>query len=128
MLRPIYEDELRRGLLTYKDQLRNYYKYLAIFDLKPYVHDRKNDEIVERGPYIGMTDNRFIEKENMKIYEEERNKLSKSEINESRREIGKIIKKNSISNIKNLNETIFELVKVNDDFKRQILNKITVGL
>jgi len=108
---------------TFVVQLNDYYKYLAIFNLKPYTFGKTNDEIVDRGPYRDLDNSFYLYEHTKKLYDEEKENLTKAEIRKAERNIDNLIKKSTVSNIECLNKAILQLINADQEFKRLTMEK-----
>jgi hypothetical protein len=105
----------------YELQLTDYYEFLAIFDLYPYIYGRDNSEIID----CEISENgHFIEDFGMKLYQEKKSELSKSKINRTKKQVVDIIKRNSSFNIENLNKDIVKIINTDDSFKEKLIKGI----
>lgn len=99
--------------------LEDYYKTLGCFDVPPYVKDRSDLTIMEDESKYD-DDTYEIQEEFLEIYEEVSNKLTKNEINKVRKDVVKILSRNSRKNIDDLNKKVLELFKIEEGFKKII--------
>ncbi len=104
----------------YKLSLEEYYKFMSIFDIQPYCIEKTDDDIIENG----CDDSYEIQDKVSKVYNNL--KLLKSEINKLKKTVTDIIKKNSKSNIQELNKKVISLLNINDEFKTEILNNLKI--
>jgi len=102
-------------------KLDEYYKFLAIFDHLPYVHDEKVENIVSS--YKPRHPDEFHDF-GMKKYDKVKEELSKTEINRTKKLVLDMIKRNHRLNLKKLNMSILDLIKVDEDFKKSILKNL----
>ena len=106
-------------LTKYKNSLEEYYKFMSIFDIQPYCVDKTNNEI------LGNNDESYeIQDKIFTIYNNV--KTSKGEINKMKKTVLEIIKSNSKQNVKELNKKLIDLLKMNEEFKEDLL--INLGL
>ena len=120
LIRHLHCDKYQ-SLNRYKllEHLKIYYKFIAIFELRPSIADIDDDEIL--GHSLVEDNNRHLAETYMNLYGEEKNKLKKSDINTTKRKVINIIKENTIHNISELNEIIIEILKTDDTFRQQLL-------
>ena len=109
-------DALSRS--KYRAQLVELYRFYGHFDILPYAKDKKNTELID---HFSHTNDNFLQDFCMELYLEEKNKLTKTEINTMKRQIIGIIKKNTQFAIKSLNKSILQLANINEEFKEHIL-------
>lgn len=116
----LFVNRLRNGeqLSKTEAKLEEYYKFLYIFDHKPYVYNQSTHEVI-----IGYhTDNPYqFNDYGMKIYNNISKSLGKQEISHTKKLVLDIVKRNHKVNLKKLNESIIELINVDEEFKTNIL-------
>lgn len=104
-----YEACRLRGLLE------EYYRFLGCFDVPPYAKQHSDQSIMESENF---DDSSFeIAIECMDLYEEVSNKLTKSSISDVRKEVVKILQRNTRKNVDDLNKRVVELFKMDEAFK-----------
>lgn len=103
----------------YKNRLNQYYRFLAIFELYPSCKDLTNEDFLD-----GFNHEKpfFISDFGMDRYNEQKEDLKKAEINKTRKQIGDIIKSNSIANVRMLNKYVINLAVNDEEFKQRLLN------
>lgn len=108
-----------------KELIFEYYKFLAYFCIEPYVKGRPNNEILvnESDDRFFLKDNDYsIEEQYMPYYINIRDKqISRSDVNNVKKEMIDIIKRNTKKNISELNMKITQLFKMDDGFKQSVL-------
>lgn len=120
LYRKLFLNRVRNGheLTDLNVKLEEYYKFLYTFDRRPYVYNQENDYVLP--DYNSSDPNEFMDF-GMKIYEKIRKELTKSEISHTKKMVLDIVKRNHKVNLKKLNESIIELINIDDDFKNNIL-------
>jgi len=115
-----FHDRLINGyqLNNVRIRLEDYYKFLAIFDLRPYVYDKPISFVIPN--YKTENPDEFRDY-GMKKYEEVKKTLSKTQTAYTKRMIMDIIKRNHKVNLKKLNKTIIDILKLDDDFRKSIM-------
>lgn len=114
-----------------KEHVEDYYKFLAIFGITPYVFERTNNEImypVEDPRYHNKNDNNnihSIEEEWYARYINVKGKLSSSEINRVKKEVYNIVKRNSKASVLDLNKKMMEIIQMDEEFKKSIIDNIS---
>ena len=131
LCRQLYDDTISPIEKSKKRQyLSEYYKLLFCFDLYPYVKGKTNNKILYQ-----PTDSEYhknssdfadyvIEEETMKIFTNIKENIKVSEVNRLKRDIHTLIKKNTKSNIIELNKCMMDIIQMDDAFKNQIINTI----
>lgn len=102
-----YKEESRYKKQCIKERLQDYYRFLVCFGLKP----SKNDD-----------DNDFF----MNIYKGIEDEIKLRDVNQVRRKVHDIIKKNSKCNILELNNKMMDIMQMDEIFKQRVLNKLRV--
>lgn len=103
----------------YKNRLNQYFRFLVVFDLYPSSKDLVNEDCL-----VGFSHEKsfFISDHCMDRYNEQKENLKKSEIASIRKQIGDIIKTNSIANVKMLNKYVINLAVNDEAFKQKLLD------
>ena len=108
-----------------RELLLEYYKFLGCFDVEPFIKDKENEDIMGRPCHDS---NVFgISEEYYNLYAKTRDNIKKSEINNVKRTVLDIIRKNSDRNITELNKRVYELFNVDESFKNDIVPIIVSG-
>lgn len=109
-----------------RELLVEYFKFIGCFDVEPFVKNKDNDEIMGR-PVIRSGDDEFsISEEMYPLYVKTRDNIKKSEINEVKKSVLDIIRKNSDRNTSELNKRIFELFNMDREFKDHFLTVVSL--
>jgi hypothetical protein len=125
LIRKIYNEELTFNTKQkYKECLQEYYKFLSCFDILPFVKDKSDGEILDSENNHDQSDFN-IEEEWYAKYKQIDDGLNKSEQNKVKREICNIIKNNSKASILELNKRVMEIVQMDEEFKKEIIQSIT---
>ena len=117
LIRKIYGEGVNnlREKSEYRKALENYYKFIGIFDVKPYCLEKTNGEI------LGITDLSYsIEESCQSIYD--KIAVPKCEMRNTKKLLIDLIKTNSKNSIKELNKIILDTIKVDKEFKEKILD------
>lgn len=132
LCRQIHNDDINMLMKTKKKEyLTEYYKLLVCFDLQPYIKGKTNNKIMypsNHPSYYQSTDSVSdfeIEESIMEIYRNIKENIKHMEVNKLKRDINNLIKRNSKSNIIELNRRVMEIIQVDDVFKSQILNSLS---
>lgn len=102
----------------YSELLVEYYKFIGCFDVEPYIKNKDDETILG---VQGATDFTICD-EIYPMYIKTRDNIKKSDINEVKKMVLDIIRKNSNRNVTELNKRIFELFTIDEDFKNQFIN------
>lgn len=102
---------------TYKNQLNEYFQFLACFDIFPSSKDQDNLFL----PGFSHNDNFYLSKFTIDRYNEQLETLKKSDKNKIRKTVGDIIKAHNGANVKLLNKYIINLAVNNEAFKTHLL-------
>ena len=124
-----YEIYLIRNLDTNKsnglnrlilyEHLEIYYRFIAIFDLFPCISDYSDIEIIEFQPIESVTHS--LGDKYMKLYFDCKKDIKLSEKNKIIKKVSGIIKDNTKHNLVTLNKAIFEILKVDENFRNSII-------
>jgi hypothetical protein len=113
--------------MALRELLVEYYKFLAWFDIEPYIHKRNNNKIL-----FNDNDDKYYERDNdfsiydnhYHIYTNILSKINKTEQNKVKKGIENIIKKNTKSFIIELNKKMLQSFKNDEEFKNEVVNNI----
>lgn len=101
--------------------LMQYYRFLCSFDIKPFVMDSTDEDILGPSHRGGYTlQERYYTK-----YMALKDDIKVSESNRIKKQVYDIIKRNSRKNIVELNKKVMEIFHMDECFKTQIMNHIT---
>ncbi len=128
LLRKIYVSETNfRKKNEYKEFLEEYYKFIGCFDIKPYIEDKNDCDILgdEDGDY-GVYK---IEELWMSKYKEIVDNMKRYEINKIKKAVDNILKNNTKKNIKKLNSELIDLITNDEEFKSslQIMKQLPIS-
>jgi hypothetical protein len=110
----------------YKESLKEYYRFLACFDIDPFIKDKDDSEILDDDS-IDCSDYN-IQEEWYAKYKNIDEVIMKSDINRTKKEINNIIKNNTKASILELNKKVMEIMQMDEEFKTQIIQSITHAL
>ncbi len=108
-----------REIARYKESLEEYFRFIGIFDVKPYCYEKMNCDILEN------------DDEDYSIEEKCRNQyeklaIPKSEITKIKKIVTDLIKRNGKNNIKELNKLMIETMNIDEEFKECILQNLVI--
>jgi hypothetical protein len=127
LIRKIKNENILKTKIELQERLYEYYKFLAWFNIEPYIYKKNNNKILfnnndsEFDKYI---DDFSIYDEYYDIYRKIISKINKTEQNKVKKGIENIIKKNTKSFIIELNKNILESFKNDEEFKNEFINNI----
>lgn len=99
-----------------------YYRFISAFDLRPFISDQEDQEIL--GHRLIENNTHHLAETYMKLYVEEKNSFKISEKNRIKRKIINTIKENTMHNISELNHVLSQMLQVDDKFREQLINNI----
>ncbi len=116
LLKKIHVTETNeRQKQAYKEYLEEYYNFIGCFEIKPYIQDKDDCDI------LGDEDGDFgcysIEEKWMPKYKHIVDNMKRYEINKTKKAVDNILKNNTKKNIRNLNKEIIDLVTSDEEFK-----------
>lgn len=100
-----------------ENYLREYYQIIAKFDVLPSSYQQKNAFIY---PEFKHDNEYFISDYCMKLYNDVKSNLSKSEISKSKKQIIDIIKNNNNYNCKNLDKYLINMINHDNEYMKFI--------
>lgn len=102
-----------------RDLIEKYYRFISCFDVEPHCKSRSDGKLLhdEDNDKFDLSD---------KLYEiYNKTSITRGELNNIRKEVLDIIKRNTNKNIEEINKRIMELINVNEEFKSDILKRLT---
>jgi hypothetical protein len=108
-----------------KEALKEYYKFLAWFNIFPYIYERNNNKILynnDDNKFIEICDDFSISDEYYDIYLIIASKINKSEQNKIKKGLETIIKNNTKAFFIDLNKKFNEIVNNDEQFKKCLTN------
>lgn len=133
LLRKCYDRDLSSPHKSHvRELVEDYYKFIACFDILPYVKNKTNNEILypaddHRHHTTSSTcpeELYTIEEQWYPCYKRIKAALMMSEVRHIKREVADIVKKNTKANIIELNKRMMEVIQVDEEFKNTILDDI----
>lgn len=101
-----------------RELIIEYYKFIGCFDIEPYSKINSDSEILYDDNSNGSKE---ISDKYYNLYIKTRDSIQKSYINNTKKQILDIIKKNSQRNINELNKKVTSLFHMEEDFKNKLL-------
>ena len=123
LLRKLFGDANAFNKQRCRELLVEYYKFIGCFDVEPFVKNKDNEEIIGRPC---SSDEFSICDEVYHLYVNTRDNIKKSEINEVKKSVLDIIRKNSDRNANELNKRIFELFNMDEEFKEHFMTIVSL--
>jgi hypothetical protein len=132
LLRKYYTVQSPLERTQLREHIEDYYKFIACFDMIPYVKAKNNNEILysindekhhEQVPTYDISNN-SIQDEWYQRFKHIKTSLMLSEANRTRKDVFMIVKRNTKSNVIDLNKKVMEIIQMDDDFKKDVLNGI----
>jgi hypothetical protein len=114
--------KLNRSKLA--EHLEIYYRFIAAFDLAPYVVDNSDEELL--GHRLVESSSHLLAEKYMTVYCEQKGLVKPSEKNRIKRKIISIVKENTIHNISELNQTVLDILKVDENFREVIVKSLEI--
>ncbi len=108
-----------REIARYKESLEEYFRFIGIFDVKPYCYEKMNCDILENDD-----EEYTIEEKCRNQYE--KLAIPKSEITKIKKIVTDLIKRNGKNNIKELNKLVIETMNIDEEFKECILQNLVI--
>ena len=108
----------------YKDLLKEYFKFIGCFDVKPKAKNKTNEEIlddIKSFEYVHFSNEYEIEEYCMELFIKIKKELQKSEINNTKKRVLEVLKKNCKQNLKELNKSVLNLLNADEEFKKMIM-------
>lgn len=111
--------------------LKKYYQFIGVFDIEPFIKGKSNNKVMYNmdDPIHSKNHNFYdvdefsIEDEFYPVYQKTRDNITKSEMNEIKKNVLDVLKNNSSRNIDQLNKKVTELFNMEEQFKQVIIDK-----
>lgn len=117
-----FKDRIPKEAQSITEKLKDYYSFIGCFDLYPFVKDANDHNVLNNEKY-----NSFVIKEHyMKEYDKLVKDLTKSQINKAKQDVQDILKRNTKRNIDDLNTKVMDLLRIDQDFKDTIVQKLKI--
>jgi hypothetical protein len=113
----VTQNHRTRALIS--EYLKGYYRFLACTELIPFVYEKTDGIILDT-----LSEEYTLEETWYTKFKDIKDNLKASEMKRTMTQIGNIIKRNSKSNIVELNKKIMEMINVDDTFQKEVLNCI----
>lgn len=120
-----------KQLMIIKEYIIEYYKFLLVFDVLPYIHDKNNFEILyptSDTQNIKKASNDIeccsIQDEFMKLFKCIKDEVTVTTKAKLKKDIENLIKNNVRSNLSKLNRNMIEFIKMDEEFKKELLNNL----
>jgi len=104
-----------------KEQLEEYYKFIASFDMEPFVKGCRDGILLENSSKSYSLEERFHP-----MYTKIKDEIRHTYVTSTKRRVLQLIKKNNKANILELNRQLMDLIRVDEVFKNEILNQISI--
>lgn len=135
LIRLYYDSTTNSAKKTYiKEHLQTYYRFIACYDLMPYVHDKTDDEVTHVTDNDDIcrretaSDTFSIQDHWYPIFRDVKVNLQASYVNRTKKDVANIVKRNAMANVVELNKKVIELIRMDEDFKNDVLvNVIDMG-
>ena len=121
LIRKIRFDDQLNGprQMRMMEHLVDYYRFIACFEIDPFVYN----EITDHDIVYDKDETNELVFEFRQKYNTVKNSLSKSLMNETKKEVTNLIKNISKKNIEELNKTVINLFNMDEEFKSLIVSK-----
>lgn len=103
-----------------KERLEEYYKFIACFNVTPSIEGKYDVDIIE-----SLDDSVCISERFMKVYKQIKDNITMAECSKTRKCVYDIIKRNTKTNIVDLNKMIMDMLQIDTEFKTNILDDIS---
>lgn len=127
LLRKYYDPALGQQQRSHiKELIEDYYKFISCFDILPFAKDKNDNEILYRAddPRHHQEHEFTIEEQWYPCYKRIKAALMMSEVKSVKKEVADIVKKNTRSNVIELNKKMMEVIQMDEEFKDTILNDL----
>jgi hypothetical protein len=105
--------------MQFKEHLLDYFKFLSCFDISPYVSNASDGDILKNND-----DSYDLQDEWYPKFKGIKESITVTEANKVKKEVKDIVKRNTKSNIIELNKLIMQVFNADTEFKENIINNI----
>ena len=119
LLRKIFSSNSSHEVVRCRELLDEYFKFIGCFDVTPFFKNKDNNEILRKDD--DSEQSFTIDDEYGSRYAKICGNITKSEINQVKKSVIDIVKKNTLKNIDELNKRVAELFHIDEKFKQLIL-------
>ena len=102
-----------------KEHVEEYYRFIACYSLHPFVRDQSDQEILEDDEH--PRNRHDICDKWYSIYKEIKDNLPAVYVTRIKRDVARIVKRNAKANVLELNKKVMELIRMDEDFKNNVL-------
>lgn len=106
-----------------REQMQEYYKFIACYELNPYVYNLSDNYILRqlKSTLTKEDDSYEISEKWYTTYKDVKAKLQGIYVNRIKKDVSNIVKRNAKSNVLELNKKVMELIRMDEDFKKDVL-------
>ena len=108
------------------EHLEIYYRFISIFDLSPHVDNFTDEEILGHR-LMGGNEN-YLAERYIDVYGQQKREVKTAEKNQVKRKIINIVKENTIHNLTELNQTLMNILKVDNIFRDELLRSKEIAV
>lgn len=111
--------------------LERYYKFIACFDISPYIVNKCNNHILfstDDSEYHRDTNDYSICERFLPQYKKIKDAITMQECNTIGRKVKDIVKRNTRNNVIELNKKMMDLFSMDESFQKTVLEEITCSL
>lgn len=119
LIKNLHMESTKLNRWQFQEHLAIYYQFIAVFDLDPSVKNVEDVEIIGHSPKEDQADS--LAKYYSNFYLDQKKELKESISKNIKRKILGIIKDNSVQNVRSLDRTIIELLKIDGNFRNVLL-------
>jgi hypothetical protein len=123
LIKHLHGDNVRSlNKVQLKQHLDIYYNFIAVFDLVPFICDMEDQQIL--GHNLIEHNKNYLAETYMQLYIELKNQLKVSEVNRIKKRIVAIIRENTIQNTSQLNQTLCDLLQLDEKFRKELVETL----
>jgi hypothetical protein len=108
-----------------KEFLDEYYKFISCFDILPFVFDKSDNQVLQTNEEDTDYEEFTAQEEFYTCYKKIKENVTITECNKLRKNVKEIVKRNTKSNIIELNKKMMELFQMDESFKKDVISDIT---
>lgn len=121
LLRKWYSSDSAWDKKYFTEYIEEYFKFISAFDLQPFVVGTADEEILNNASGLYTLEEKFYP-----VYRKITDDRKSSEVRNTRQRVYHVIKSNSKANINQLNRQLLELLRMDEAFKQNILERLAV--
>ena len=125
LIRLYYDDSTSAAKKAYiREHVQEYYKFIACYDLMPFVYDKTDHEICFNEQNDSENERWTMNEYWYPMFKDVKTKLQVTYVKGIKKDVANIVKRNAKANVVELNRKVIELIQMDEDFKKDVLANV----